>query len=114
MLTLEANFHVQSRADRKAVPLFGPSLGAAFTHSQLDATLPLLLRKVTATRLTVIRLILCVYLVGGQSEKEPGRSAIPAERRKGSGPIKQNNRREHAADSNFESASQKRKTAIIL
>ena len=30
---------------------------------------------------TVIRLILCVYLVGGQSEKEPDRSADPAERR---------------------------------
>ena len=68
---------------------------------------------VTTTRLAVIRLILCVYLVGGQSEKEPDRSADPAERRTKEG-IRltinnKNNSCEHAADSNFESVRQPEK-----
>ena len=46
VLMIEKHFPVQTRSERKAMPLFGPSPGVAFTHSQLDALLPQLLRAV--------------------------------------------------------------------
>ena len=72
---------------------------------------------VTTTRLAVIRLILCVYLVGGQSEKEPDRSADPAERRTKEGiRLTINNKIIAASMLRIQilnlSDSQKRKTAI--
>jgi len=47
MLMMEQQFPVQSKTDRKATPLFGPSLGNAFTHSQLDHLLVDLLMVVS-------------------------------------------------------------------
>jgi len=46
MLRMERYFPVAARAARKAMPLFGPTAGMAFTHSQLDAVLPQMLRTV--------------------------------------------------------------------
>ena len=46
MLQLELNFPVQCRSERKRTPLFGPFMGQAFTHSQLDHLLKKLLHKV--------------------------------------------------------------------
>ena len=50
LLQIEINFPVQSRADRKRTPLFGPTLGRPFTFSQLDAFLANLLKKIATER----------------------------------------------------------------
>ena len=43
MLQMERCFPVQSKADRKLMPLFGPSPGSSFTHGHLDAVVKELL-----------------------------------------------------------------------
>ena len=49
MLQYERKFPVPPRS-RRSVPLFGPSLGAVFSHSQLDTTLRHMLQWVAATQ----------------------------------------------------------------
>jgi hypothetical protein len=50
MLQMEILYPVQSKADRKRTPLFGPQLGLPFTCSQLDHFLPMVLKKVAMER----------------------------------------------------------------
>ena len=50
VLMLEQQFPAQSRAARKATPLFGPTVGKSFTPSQLDHLLPQLLQVVVRLR----------------------------------------------------------------
>jgi hypothetical protein len=50
MLQLELQFPLQTRAERRKHPLFGPSLGQAFSSDQLDSFLPVLLLHVANTQ----------------------------------------------------------------
>ena len=54
MLQLELQYPVQQRSQRKSTPLFGPTMGQAFTHSRLDHLLHKLLQKVSEMHPTIL------------------------------------------------------------